>query len=105
MSTFTELMPATKSEKHAALTWDADARVLTVTGTRCHCRYRVIELAVSDGRGFILAKLDVGSDRAEERYGCLVAGSTSHCDCRGFTRYGRCKHLTALAELIAADQM
>ncbi len=109
---FTELLPATKSEKHGALTWEpaADSRasalagVLTLTGKRNHCRYRVSEYAPDmPGRAFVLVKLDAGTDTTEERYSCLVAGNGgSLCVCRGFTATRGCKHIAGLAELIRA---
>lgn len=113
MSTFTELLPETKSEKRGALTWErnpADARspfagVLTITGTRSHCRYRVEEFPADHGRGFMLFKLDAGTDRTEERYAVQVGRGVRACECRGFVAGGKCKHLTALVTLIDAGQV
>ncbi len=112
MKAYTELLPATKSEKHGALTWErADdnaaspfAGVLTITGKRDHCRYRVEEYPGDEaGRAFVLFKLDAGTDRTEERYGCFLARSGANlCECRGFTATRNCKHLASLTELVRA---
>ena len=113
MCKFTELLPTTKSEKHGGLTWEPAtdnatsqlAGVLTLTGKRCHCRYAVEEFVSDHGRGFMLFKLDAGSDRTEERYGCCVGPRSKMCECRGFIATGACKHLAALATLIEAGQL
>ena len=114
MCKFTELLPATKSEKCGALVWEAAtdndaspvAGVLTITGKRCHCSYRVEEFPADHGRGFMLFKLDAGSDKTEERYAVLVgAHSTTVCECRGWTATGGCKHLKAMVTLVHAGQV
>jgi hypothetical protein len=112
--TFYELLPETRSEKHGALTWEpaADnatspvAGVLILTGKRCHCRYKVSEFPADAGRGFLLVKLDEGSDKAEESYSVLIGPAGSHiCPCKGFSRFGHCKHTSSLVALIEAGQL
>ena len=113
MTVYTELLPATKSEKHGALTWEPatdnafspGAGLLTITGKRSHCRYRVEEFPADHGRGFMLFKVDAGSDASEERYSCLVARHGGLCECRGFAATGRCKHLAALVTLVEAGKL
>lgn len=116
MTQFTELLPATRSERAGALVWraatDAEsadspfAGVLTLTGRRTHCRYAVEEFPADRGRGFMLFKLDAGSDKTEERYGvCVGPRGTSLCECRGFISQGRCKHIAGLAALIDAGEL
>lgn len=113
MCQFTELLPATKSEKCGALVWEAAtdndaspvAGVLTITGKKCHCRYRVEEFPADHGRGFMLFKIDAGSDKSEERYGCCVGPRAKMCECRGFAATGACKHLSALVTLVEAGQL
>lgn len=113
MTVYTELLPATKSEKHGALTWEAAtdnatspvAGILTLTGKRNHCRYRVEEFPADHGRGFMLFKLDAGTDKSEERYACLVGDHAKLCECRGFAATGSCKHVAALAELCSAGRV
>jgi hypothetical protein len=113
MCKFNELLPATKSEKHGGITWEpaADnevspvAGVLTITGKRCHCRYQVEEFPADMGRGFMLFKIDAGSDKTEERYACNVAKFAKSCECRGFAATGACKHLAAVVALIDAGKL
>ncbi len=115
MTVYTELLPPTKSEKHGALKWEPAtdnatspfAGVLTLTGRRDHCRYRVEEHPADEpGRAFVLWKLDAGTDRTEERYGCFVAKNNAHlCECRGFTATRHCKHLAGLTELVGAKKL
>lgn len=109
MSVYTELLPETKSEKHGAIQWEPAtdnamspvAGTLTITGKRNHCRYLVEEFGCDRGRGFVLFKLDDGSDKTEERYGCFAGGNGSgHCECKGYHATGRCKHLQAVKALI-----
>jgi hypothetical protein len=110
---FTDLLPPTRSEKHGAFVWEpaADtatshvAGVLTITGKRCHCCYRVSCSPANTGRGFLLAKLAAGSDRTEGHYSCFVAGARGLCECRGFLTTGRCKHLESLTALVAAGRI
>ena len=113
MCKFNELLPATKSEKCGALTWEPAtdnetshvAGLLTITGKRCHCRYRVEEFPADMGRGFMLFKLDDGSDHTEERYACCVGPHAKQCECRGYTVTGVCKHIVAMLVLIEAGQV
>ncbi len=114
MCQFTELLPQTKSEKCGALVWEAAtdndtsqlAGVLTITGKKCHCRYAVEEFVSDHGRGFVLKKIDTGSDRDEGYYSCLIGPhGTKLCECKGFTSTGGCKHTAALTALIEAGQL
>lgn len=108
MSTFTELLPATKSEQHAAFTWEPAtdnaaspvAGVITISGKRSWCRYRLEEFPADCGRGFMFLKLADGTDETESHYSCLLAADGQHaCECKGFIRHGHCKHIASLIEL------
>jgi hypothetical protein len=115
MNKFIETLPVTKSEPHAALAWEPAtdnatsplAGFLTLTGKRCHCRYAVEEFPADWGRGFMLFKLDAGSDKTEERYAVFAGrnNSTMTCECKGFYHTGKCKHTTAVATLIEQGQL
>jgi hypothetical protein len=114
MAQFIELLPRTKSESHGALTWEPAtdnaaspvAGLLTLTGKRCHCRYRLSEFPADAGRGFCLEKIDAGSDKTEEHYSVLIAPHGNHiCECRGHLRYGACKHVAAVLALIENGQL
>ena len=114
--TFTELLPATKSEPHGAITWapatdnamSSVAGLLTITGKRCHGSYRVTEFPTGwDGRGFYLEKAETGLECASEGYSVMIArnGQDKLCQCKGFTFAGHCKHLSALEALIENGQL
>ncbi|VTR97967.1 unnamed protein product [Gemmata massiliana] len=115
MPVYTELLPPTKSEKHGALTWEPApdnahshfAGVLTITGKRDHCQYRVEEHPADEpGRAFVLFKLDAGTDRTEDRYGCFLANNHANlCECRGFVATRHCKHIASLTELTKAKRI
>jgi hypothetical protein len=115
MTSYTDLLLKTKSEQHGAFTWEPAtdnehspvAGLLTITGKRCHCRYRVEEYpADMPGRAFVLVKVDAGSDKSEGHYSCFIGTHGNHiCECKGFQRYGACKHCQTLQELISAGQI
>jgi hypothetical protein len=106
MPVYIEALEATKSSKHRGIRWTphpAEAGCgcdgeLVIDTDRCRCRYRVTEFPTAwAGRAFRLDKLDgsesydvfVGADRRDDR-----------CDCRGFERYGLCKHVDAVRALL-----
>ena len=108
MDTMTEVLPATKSSKSNAVTWVAGEKpgtgLVTILSTRAaNCRYAVEEFACDGGRGFMLFKLDAGTDATEERYACFLSTKMPmHCECKGFA-YGRgkaCRHLAALLAVV-----
>lgn len=113
-TTFTEVLPPTKTEKSAAITWEpADepfaptSGTLTITGKRTHCCYRVSEFP-SDfaGRAFVLEKLLPGSDKNEGHYSVLISESGARiCDCKGHASTGACKHVAALEALLKNQQI
>ena len=73
--------------------------ILTLDTKRNACEYAVVEMETPwAGRGFILAKIDQGTDDETTGYECFVASDrlASTCECRGFLRHGHCKHLAAL---------
>jgi hypothetical protein len=107
MEVYTEILPATKSQKHRAYTWEPVAAgdtplagVLTLTDSRTHTRYAVSEFPADHGRGFVLRK-----SGGAGHYSCLVAAHTGLCECRGYEAHGHCKHLDALRDLISAGKL
>ncbi len=109
-NTYTEILPATKSQKHRAYTWEPIASpdtplagVLTLTDSRTHTRYAVEEFPVDAGRGFVLRKA-----AGAGYYSCNVVGTDGRadlCGCRGHEAHGHCKHLAALRDLIANGKL
>lgn len=114
MSVYTDLLPTTKSEKHGVFTWEPatdnamtpEAGTLTISGKRSHTRYKVEEFVADHGRGFLLFKLDAGTDKTEEQYACFIGSDgRGQCECRGFYSTGHCKHLASLLALVEADRV
>lgn len=108
MFTFTETLPATKSCPHAAITWTPDLSrvgcgVLRIDSARCSCRYHVFPVGTGwDGKAFEMVKADAGSDAEADTYHifCHRGRQDNLCDCKGFSRHGRCKHVAAAFALI-----
>jgi hypothetical protein len=119
-ATFTEVLPATRSDPHAAIRFtpaDPDrqqlldglpvAGELQIQGKRTCCRYAVVEFPTPwAGRAFRLVKAagEAGSDPSESAYD-VFCGRNGHdrlCQCKGFTRWGHCRH-TAAAEALVAN--
>ena len=108
--TLTEVLPATKSNPHAAVRFTPGefpgTGTLEVQQTRAVCRYVVTELPCGwDGRAFSFRKVagEPGTDRAEDAYEVFVGrnGQDRLCGCKGFARHGHCKHTSAAQALIA----
>jgi hypothetical protein len=86
----------------SAVSWNAATRLLAIGGKKPGA-YRVTEIGVEGGRGFQLAKVAGGSDAEETGYSCFITTAQffySSCDCKGFTRFGYCRHVTALKRLL-----
>jgi len=93
MATYTEVLPASKSNPHRAMKYTPACKgvgVLELTDTRSHTRYAV---AVQPFGGVRLTKAG-----GSETYVVSLAA----CECRGFVLGGkRCKHIEAVESLLA----
>jgi hypothetical protein len=74
--------------------------ILTLTVGKQVADYFVARLASDFGLGFALEK--IGGDVHERYHVHLDAGDRSACECLGFLRHGRCKHLAGLRTLVRA---
>lgn len=117
-ATLTEVLPATKTDPHGAVRFtpsDPDLPVLVdglpaageleIQGKRNVCRYSVVEFPSGwDGRAFRFVKAggEAGSDPTESAYDVFVCrnGQDCLCQCKGFQRWGHCRHLAAARALI-----
>jgi hypothetical protein len=94
MTKFLTTLPATLSQPAATLSWDG--MLCRITQEKKEYVYLVDEFPTDwDGRAFYFRKACVGSDPTEEGYNvfCARNGQDSTCECRGFERFGPCKHL------------
>ena len=71
--------------------------------------YHVEEIPAPGGRAFLLHRTEdaVTSDPDhEERYGVFITNAQdTTCECKGHAAHGRCKHVDALAALLAAGHI
>jgi hypothetical protein len=67
--------------------------------------YRVEEIPTGmGGRAFLLHRSEqaIAADGGDVSYGVLIGNpQDTQCECRGFQAHGKCKHLDALAYLLA----
>jgi hypothetical protein len=75
-----------------------NVQVLALTTGKDTVFYRLEALLADAGRGFRLVKADRGDGPGEE-YDVLLDGRDSSCECKGFLRWGHCKHLESLSAL------
>lgn len=110
MPTYTEILPARKSSKRSAINYTPSggeyepiAGTLTIHTDRASADYLVTEFVPGwDGRAFTLEKIDGGTDAEQESYSlfCARNGQDRTCECKGFVRWGNCKHLDAVLACI-----
>jgi hypothetical protein len=110
--TFTELLPATISNRHSAIRWTPAptrrAGNLVIDTDRNRTQYAVSQFPTDfPGLAFHFEKQTRGTDREETGYDVFVcarsSGEHSFCTCKGFTRFSHCKHLDAAEALIANE--
>jgi hypothetical protein len=94
-------------ERHSEATASAPG-ILTVWSGRCVCSYYVTAERTPLGWYWCWDKVHgagAGSDEEAESYDVLVADveAASSCECKGFYRWGACKHLAASKSLKPED--
>lgn len=108
-ATFTELLPRREHRAAPAMRWTpADepsgprVGVLAIDTPRAACVYAV-ETFPADGAGYgvCLLKLAPGTDATEGHYCLSVAPGGVACECKGFVRWGHCKHADAVSAALA----
>src|SRR5262245_9158202 len=104
--------PATKPARFLSLTPAAagPGQLLTLRVGKDVDAYDLAEIPADDAgaRGFQLAKLSiVEKDLADgDTYHVLLNGTKrGTCDCKGFTRHGRCKHSASLLKLVELGKL
>jgi hypothetical protein len=100
MTTYHELLPATKSSPHNGIRWTpsettANAGHLLIDTKRTRSEYLVVEFPAHGGRGFRFAKVAGATDAAAASEDVFLAdrGPYASCTCRGFAAHQHCKHL------------
>src|SRR3954464_9244967 len=108
-ATFTEVLPATKSCPHSAIRFTPGefegTGTVVIDRRRGSAEYVVTEIPCGgafDGRAFRFVKGagSPGTDPNEDGYAVFVGRNRQDrlCECKGFGRWGGCKHTaTALA--------
>ena len=105
MSTYTEVLPERKGSKRGAVRftpaageYEPVAGVMAIDTGRSSAEYLVTEFPTGwDGRGFQLDKLAGGTDAEAGGYAVFCGrGARASCECRGFLRWGNCKHADAV---------
>jgi hypothetical protein len=74
---------------------------LTVAGKSGE--YLLFGVAADYGRGFRVEK--IGLESRGEVYHVNIDGEKRACECKGFLKWGHCKHADGIAALIAADRL
>jgi len=107
MPTFTEPLPATKTNPAASIRWSPSQPgrgILEIVQKRTTTRYAVTEYETPwPGRAVAMTKADDfrGTDDAMDSYDVFCGKDGEQvCDCKGFTAHGHCKHVLALDALI-----
>jgi hypothetical protein len=63
--------------------------------------YFLIAIPADFGRGFLVEK--VGIDATEGKYAVNIDGERKTCECKGYLKWGHCKHSAGVAALIARN--
>jgi hypothetical protein len=79
------------------------AGVVRITVGKEQADYYLVERTADYGRAFLLHKIDVSSPPAE--YHVNIDGPQRTCECKGYLKWGHCKHGDGLAALIAAGRL
>jgi hypothetical protein len=77
--------------------------ILEITIGKETAGYFITELKTDYGRGLLVEK--IAADDEEGKYQVNIDGHKETCCCKGFDRWGHCKHAEGLAALIAARRL
>src|SRR5262245_13197450 len=77
--------------------------VVRLTVGKEQADYMLTPIPADFGRGFKLEK--IGLEGNGETYHVNLGGDGGTCECKGWLRWGHCKHVDGLAALIAAGRL
>jgi hypothetical protein len=109
LDTATGTLPARGDAPPVDYSWTpgllAGCGVLTLSATkpkRFAVTYAVVELPTDRGRAFRLEKIPGahGDDAEALNYDVTCDGPYSACECKGFLRWRRCRHVEAVTLLV-----
>lgn len=88
-------------------TWDVKRQtgVLQITEGDKIDLYSVQRIAGVAGHAFRVVKYNEQGERQGDGYDVLVDEERSACDCLGFSRFGYCRHVSALAALVVKGRI
>ncbi len=108
---FLDVLP-TRGGKRVALRWlpatgdfNPQAGFAVLDDDKLQTAYALTEYPCAIGRGFFFSKVggkDAGTDKTRGGY-CVECGTTAaqdRCECRGFQRWGWCRHCDAARTLL-----
>ncbi len=91
---------ATKTQR--TLTYNRLTGILHITDARGETGYYLDRIDCSYAPAFRLTKIVTeGVEAGAESYDVLLATEGGSCHCRGFLRYGRCRHVASLQCLLS----
>jgi hypothetical protein len=90
--------PRRPQQRAAKLQTVGAVTVLWLTLDKLMTAYRLTALPSDFGRAYRLEKSDQG-DGQPECYDVLIDGERSSCECKGFLRWGHCRHVESLTTL------
>jgi hypothetical protein len=104
MTTYSELLPATKSSQHNGIRWTPSATEqgghLLIDTKRTRSEYLVAEFPAANGRGFHFAKVSGHTDPTATSEDVFIGTGRRFCSCRGYARTGDCKHVEAVVAIL-----
>jgi hypothetical protein len=82
---------------------DGSTGVVRIKVGKDSADYFLTEIPTDFGRGFRVEK--IGLECQEGAYHVNLEGGNKTCECKGYLKWGHCKHSDGLAALVAAGRL